>query len=179
IGETDDYNFKLDKKKCRADTKVFCEILQICPRLPNQDFVELPSKEDLLTLIKELGYSASVTCYLPFELIKSTSLEGRLPLPLTSVSLGKQQDLTGSGNHELKSYDSDDDDGINDDDGNDDDSGNDDGVGNDAQDSERTDSDDDENPSFTLKDFREEEQDKEYAHTLKKDKFDDEEKMYE
>nr|GEU79747.1 putative reverse transcriptase domain-containing protein [Tanacetum cinerariifolium] len=29
----------------------------ICPRLPNQDFVELPSEDDLLSFIKELGYS--------------------------------------------------------------------------------------------------------------------------
>nr|GEU44939.1 hypothetical protein [Tanacetum cinerariifolium] len=67
-----------------------------------------------------------------------------------------------------------------DDDGNDDDSGNDDdGGGNDAQDSERTDSDDDENPSFTLEDYKKEEQDEEYVHTPKKDKSDDEENMYE
>nr|GEV35516.1 integrase, catalytic region, zinc finger, CCHC-type, peptidase aspartic, catalytic [Tanacetum cinerariifolium] len=31
---------------------------EICPRLPNQDFVELPSKEDLLILIMKLGYSS-------------------------------------------------------------------------------------------------------------------------
>nr|GEY02774.1 retrovirus-related Pol polyprotein from transposon TNT 1-94 [Tanacetum cinerariifolium] len=30
---------------------------EIYPRLPNQDYVELPSEEDLLTFIKELGYS--------------------------------------------------------------------------------------------------------------------------
>ncbi|GJS40769.1 hypothetical protein Tco_0565812 [Tanacetum coccineum] len=38
---------------------------------------------------------------------------------------------------------------------------------------------DDENPSFTLKDYEEEEQDEEYVHTPEKDKSDDEEKMYE
>ncbi|GJR76553.1 hypothetical protein Tco_0088918 [Tanacetum coccineum] len=65
------------------------------------------------------------------------------------------------------------------DDGNDDDSGNDDDGGNDAQDSEHTDLDDDENPSFTLKVYEEEEQDDEYVHTLEMDKSDDEEKMYE
>nr|GEU34498.1 hypothetical protein [Tanacetum cinerariifolium] len=100
IGKTNGYKFKLDKKKCRVDTEVFCEILQICLRLHNQDFLELPSEEDLLTFIITL---ASVTCYLPFELIKCTSLGGRLLLSLTSVSLGKQQELTGSGNHELRS----------------------------------------------------------------------------
>ncbi|GKF50518.1 hypothetical protein Tco_0146985, partial [Tanacetum coccineum] len=59
LGKTYAYDFKLDKKKCRVDTEVFREILQICPRLPNQDFVELPSEEDVLSLIKELGYSGN------------------------------------------------------------------------------------------------------------------------
>nr|GEU62273.1 hypothetical protein [Tanacetum cinerariifolium] len=45
--------------------------------------------------------------------------------------------------------------------------------------SEQTDSDDDENPSFTLKDYEEEEQDEEYVHTPEKAKSDNEEKMYE
>nr|GEV50076.1 RNA-directed DNA polymerase, eukaryota [Tanacetum cinerariifolium] len=58
IGKTDGYNFKLDRKKCRVNTKVFHEILQICPRLPNQDFLELPSEEDLLTFLKEHSYSS-------------------------------------------------------------------------------------------------------------------------
>nr|GFB37599.1 hypothetical protein [Tanacetum cinerariifolium] len=31
IGKTDAYNFNLDKKKCRVETGVFREILQICP----------------------------------------------------------------------------------------------------------------------------------------------------
>nr|GEU99186.1 uncharacterized mitochondrial protein AtMg00810-like [Tanacetum cinerariifolium] len=91
------------------------------------------------------------------------------------------------------SFDSDDDfwgnsedenDDLNDEDdvsGNEGDSGNDDDGGNDAEDSEQTDSDDDENPSFTLKDYKEEEQeqDEEYVHTPEKDKSDEEEKMYE
>nr|GFA70289.1 hypothetical protein [Tanacetum cinerariifolium] len=52
-----------------------------------------------------------------------------------------------------------------DNDGNDDDSGNNDDGSNDVENSKQTDSDDDENPSFTLKDYEEEEQDKEYVHT--------------
>nr|GEU60478.1 hypothetical protein [Tanacetum cinerariifolium] len=84
---------------------------------------------------------------------------------------------TSEGNDESDDvHDKDDND---DDDGNDDDSGNDDNGGNDAQDSKRTDSDDDENPSFTLKDYKDEEQDKEYVHTPMKEKSNDEEKMYE
>nr|GFC65743.1 hypothetical protein [Tanacetum cinerariifolium] len=37
--------------------RLFREILQICPQLPNQDFVELPLEEDPLTFMKELCYS--------------------------------------------------------------------------------------------------------------------------
>ncbi|GJY41721.1 retrovirus-related pol polyprotein from transposon TNT 1-94 [Tanacetum coccineum] len=74
IGNSDAYNFKLDKKKCRVDTEVFRKILQICPILPNKEFVELPLEEDLVSFIKELG-----------------------------ASLGKQQNLIDSGNHKLKS----------------------------------------------------------------------------
>ncbi|GJT51793.1 hypothetical protein Tco_0977950 [Tanacetum coccineum] len=59
IRKTDAYDFKMDKKKCRVDIEVFREILQIFPRLPNYDFVELPSEDDLLLFIKEPGYSGN------------------------------------------------------------------------------------------------------------------------
>nr|GEW79072.1 hypothetical protein [Tanacetum cinerariifolium] len=62
------------------------------------------------------------------------------------------------GDSEDESDDVHDEDNNDDDDGNDDDSGNDDDGGNDAQDSKQTNSDDDENPSFTLKDYEEKEQ---------------------
>ncbi|GJX54987.1 hypothetical protein Tco_0284884 [Tanacetum coccineum] len=104
IGKMNAYDFKLEKKKCRVDTEVFREILQICPRLPNQDFAELPSEDDLLSFIKELVILATVKCFLPFILIKCTSLGGHLLLSLRDVSLGNQQDFIGSGNHVLKSY---------------------------------------------------------------------------
>ncbi|GKA31676.1 hypothetical protein Tco_0717981, partial [Tanacetum coccineum] len=57
IRDTDAYSFKLDKKKCCVDTEVFREILQICPRILNQDFIVPPSEEGLVTFIQELGYS--------------------------------------------------------------------------------------------------------------------------
>ncbi|GJV15848.1 hypothetical protein Tco_1361171 [Tanacetum coccineum] len=50
-------NFKLEKKKFRVDTEIFREILHICPRILNQDFIAQPSKEELVTFIQELGYS--------------------------------------------------------------------------------------------------------------------------
>ncbi|GJV85599.1 hypothetical protein Tco_1525497 [Tanacetum coccineum] len=57
IKDTDAYRFKLDKKKFRVDMKVFHEILQICPILPNQEFVEPPSEDELVSFIQELGYT--------------------------------------------------------------------------------------------------------------------------
>nr|GFA62412.1 hypothetical protein [Tanacetum cinerariifolium] len=92
--------------------------------------------------------------------------------------IGKPKD-TSEGTEESDDVnDEDDNDDDNEDD--EDDSGNDDDGGNDAQDSKWTDSDDDENPSFSLKDYEEEEtQEDKYVHTPEKDKSNDEEKMYE
>ncbi|GKF49278.1 hypothetical protein Tco_0142529, partial [Tanacetum coccineum] len=59
IKDTYAYRFKLDKQKFRIDTEVFREILQICPRLPNQDFVEPPFEEEMVLFIKELGYTGN------------------------------------------------------------------------------------------------------------------------
>ncbi|GJS65801.1 hypothetical protein Tco_0680365 [Tanacetum coccineum] len=39
IKNSSSYKFKLDKKKCTIDFGVFHDILQICTRLPNQEFV--------------------------------------------------------------------------------------------------------------------------------------------
>ncbi|GJW36752.1 hypothetical protein Tco_0059672 [Tanacetum coccineum] len=80
IKDTDAYRFKLDKKKFRIDTKVFREVLQICPRLPNQDFVKPPSKDEIVSFIKDLSTLASVICYLRFTMIICTSLGEHLLL---------------------------------------------------------------------------------------------------
>nr|GEX92857.1 hypothetical protein [Tanacetum cinerariifolium] len=82
------------------------------------------------------------------------------------------------GNSEEESDDFNDEDDNDVESGNNDDNGYDDG-GNDAEDSVQMDLDNDENPSFTLRDYDEEEQDEEYVHTSEKDKSDDEENMYE
>ncbi|GJT36782.1 hypothetical protein Tco_0936647 [Tanacetum coccineum] len=57
------YKFNLDKKKCTIDVEVFRDILQICPRLPNQEFVVPPSSnEEIVSFIKELGYTVINIC---------------------------------------------------------------------------------------------------------------------
>ncbi|GKA14540.1 hypothetical protein Tco_0694186 [Tanacetum coccineum] len=49
------YKFKLDEKKCTIDVEVFRGILQICPRLPNHEFVVPPSSDlEIVSFIKEL-----------------------------------------------------------------------------------------------------------------------------
>ncbi|GKC36472.1 hypothetical protein Tco_1048856 [Tanacetum coccineum] len=39
---------------------LFREILQICPRLPNQEFDALPSNEEIVSFIKELGHKGDI-----------------------------------------------------------------------------------------------------------------------
>ncbi|GJR84876.1 hypothetical protein Tco_0155661 [Tanacetum coccineum] len=43
IKNSSSHKFKLDKKKCTIDFRVFHDILQICTRLPNQEFIVPPS----------------------------------------------------------------------------------------------------------------------------------------
>ncbi|GJY44844.1 hypothetical protein Tco_0433057 [Tanacetum coccineum] len=57
IGISDAYNFMLEKKKFQVYMEVFREILQICPRILNQEFIAPPLEEELVTFIQELGYS--------------------------------------------------------------------------------------------------------------------------
>ncbi|GKA79409.1 hypothetical protein Tco_0786005 [Tanacetum coccineum] len=51
----------LDLKSNEATLQVyFREMLQICPKLPNQQFEELPFKEAILTFLRDLGHSGEI-----------------------------------------------------------------------------------------------------------------------
>nr|GEX24073.1 hypothetical protein [Tanacetum cinerariifolium] len=50
------YKFSLANKKFSVDVEIFREILDIYPRVSNEDFIAPPFKEDLLTFLIELGY---------------------------------------------------------------------------------------------------------------------------
>ncbi|GJR28546.1 hypothetical protein Tco_1104778, partial [Tanacetum coccineum] len=50
----------IEKKWFSVDMEVFREILQICPRLPDQEFDEPPSEEEILSFIKELGHIGKI-----------------------------------------------------------------------------------------------------------------------
>ncbi|GKB71473.1 hypothetical protein Tco_0932885 [Tanacetum coccineum] len=60
IKDSSSYQFKLDKKRCRIDVEVFQDILQICPRLLNQEFDEPPFDEEIVSFVKELGYKGDI-----------------------------------------------------------------------------------------------------------------------
>nr|GEV34895.1 hypothetical protein [Tanacetum cinerariifolium] len=54
------YRFKIDNKKLSVNVKVFKEILNICLRIPGQEFDEPPFKEETLSFIRELGHSREI-----------------------------------------------------------------------------------------------------------------------
>nr|GEZ03531.1 hypothetical protein [Tanacetum cinerariifolium] len=56
----DTYQVTLDALKlspCYPAFMITAEVPEICPRLPNQDFVEPPSEKEMVPFIQELGYS--------------------------------------------------------------------------------------------------------------------------
>ncbi|GKD11166.1 hypothetical protein Tco_1190851 [Tanacetum coccineum] len=55
------YKFKLDKKKCTIDVEVFRNIIQICPGLPNQEFVVPPSLDpEIVSFFNKFGYKGDI-----------------------------------------------------------------------------------------------------------------------
>ncbi|GJS69836.1 putative reverse transcriptase domain-containing protein [Tanacetum coccineum] len=54
------YRFKIGKKRFTLNMEVFREIFQICLKLPNQEFDALPSYEEIVSFIKELGHKGDI-----------------------------------------------------------------------------------------------------------------------
>ncbi|GJV75214.1 hypothetical protein Tco_1506798 [Tanacetum coccineum] len=52
--------FKMNNKKHIVNLEYFREMLQICPKLPNQQFKELPFEEAILTFLRDLGHSGEI-----------------------------------------------------------------------------------------------------------------------
>ncbi|GJV57159.1 retrovirus-related pol polyprotein from transposon TNT 1-94 [Tanacetum coccineum] len=52
--------FKLNTKRYSFDLDTFINMLQMCPKLPGQQFVDPPFEEEILTFIRELGYSGNI-----------------------------------------------------------------------------------------------------------------------
>ncbi|GJW65749.1 retrovirus-related pol polyprotein from transposon TNT 1-94 [Tanacetum coccineum] len=52
--------FKMNKKSYSFDMETFRNMLQMCPKLPGQKFVDPPFKEEILTFIREPGYPGNI-----------------------------------------------------------------------------------------------------------------------
>ncbi|GJV37369.1 hypothetical protein Tco_1409846, partial [Tanacetum coccineum] len=52
--------FKMNNKKHIVNLEYFREMLQICLKLPNQQFKELPFEEAILTFLRDLGHSDEI-----------------------------------------------------------------------------------------------------------------------
>ncbi|GJX27699.1 hypothetical protein Tco_0235778 [Tanacetum coccineum] len=52
--------FKMNNKKHIVNLEYFREMLQICPKLPNQQFEELPFEEAILTFLRDIGHSGEI-----------------------------------------------------------------------------------------------------------------------
>ncbi|GJR32103.1 hypothetical protein Tco_1108335 [Tanacetum coccineum] len=56
VQDTDSYEFLLANKKCIVNDEVFRRILNICPRVEGEDFMDVPDDETALTFLFDLGY---------------------------------------------------------------------------------------------------------------------------
>ncbi|GJW45875.1 retrovirus-related pol polyprotein from transposon TNT 1-94 [Tanacetum coccineum] len=52
--------FTINKKKFSLDVEIFKEILQISPKIPRQEFEDLPLEHDILSFIRYLGHSRDI-----------------------------------------------------------------------------------------------------------------------
>ncbi|GJR99893.1 hypothetical protein Tco_0316402 [Tanacetum coccineum] len=53
-------HFKMNNKKHIVNLEYFREMLQICPKLLDQQFEELPFEEEILTFLRDLGHSGEI-----------------------------------------------------------------------------------------------------------------------
>nr|GEW57853.1 hypothetical protein [Tanacetum cinerariifolium] len=102
--------FAFNKPQREEAYQVTLDVLKLTPSVrfyPTKNLWNFIQKNNFFHLSRNLGILASVICYRQFIGIKCTSLGEHLLLLLTGASLGRQHDLIGSGNHQLKSYGSD------------------------------------------------------------------------
>ncbi|GJZ07260.1 hypothetical protein Tco_0541053 [Tanacetum coccineum] len=61
VQDSSSYRFQLDNKMFRANAEIFCDILQIYPKLTDQPFDIPPSTdEEIMSFIYELRYSRNI-----------------------------------------------------------------------------------------------------------------------
>nr|GEV79493.1 hypothetical protein [Tanacetum cinerariifolium] len=52
--------FKIDTRKSVLDLEAFREMMHISPRIPNQQFADLPTEEEVLDFLRFLGHSQDI-----------------------------------------------------------------------------------------------------------------------
>nr|GFC68838.1 hypothetical protein [Tanacetum cinerariifolium] len=72
--------FKIDTRKSVLDLEGFREMLHISPRIPNQPFADLPTKEEILEFLRFLGHSHDIRFLTDVTSTNYTSLGDHLPL---------------------------------------------------------------------------------------------------
>nr|GEW50603.1 hypothetical protein [Tanacetum cinerariifolium] len=82
------------KKKFYLSLETFRDIFQMCPRVPGQDFDELPTDEYIVSFFKELGHTGETkddylinTLRFVFAKEESQIYEARLPKSMTSPEM--------------------------------------------------------------------------------------------
>ncbi|GJZ75092.1 hypothetical protein Tco_0639557 [Tanacetum coccineum] len=107
--------FKMNKKNYSFDLETFRDMLQICPNLPGQKFVDPPFEEEILAFIRELGYPGDIkslsdvkvdTLYQPwrtFGTIINKCLSGKVT-GLDQLRLSRAQIIWGMYNQKNVDY---------------------------------------------------------------------------
>ncbi|GKC64176.1 hypothetical protein Tco_1096774 [Tanacetum coccineum] len=52
--------FTINKKKVSLDVDIFIEILQFCPKIPGQEFEDLPLEHNILSFIRDIRHSGDI-----------------------------------------------------------------------------------------------------------------------
>ncbi|GJW87998.1 hypothetical protein Tco_0163338 [Tanacetum coccineum] len=68
--------FKMNNKKHIVNLEYFRQMLQICPKLTDQQFEELPFEEEILTFLRDLGHSVEIKDMTVFDYPKLKSFWG-------------------------------------------------------------------------------------------------------
>ncbi|GJW77769.1 hypothetical protein Tco_0139451 [Tanacetum coccineum] len=82
--------YDMNNKKHIVNLEYFREMLQICPKLPNEQFEELPFEEAILTFLRDLGHSGEIKMNTDVNVNKheDTQLYGAiLPNELTNADI--------------------------------------------------------------------------------------------
>ncbi|GKC84669.1 hypothetical protein Tco_1140386 [Tanacetum coccineum] len=55
------YRFKIDKRKrFKLNLEIFRDIFKVCPRIQGQDFDTLPTDEEIVSFLRELGHTREI-----------------------------------------------------------------------------------------------------------------------